>query len=80
MFTGVKYQQSKRCPSCMRYSYLTRYISHPKIKLSLTVCELWSAQDFGITDQGRNVHNRESESILEHGMPTGPYLCCYQIL
>ena len=29
--------------------------------------------------QGRNVHNGESESTLEHDMPIGPYLCLYQI-
>ena len=25
-------------------------------------------------------HNGESESTLEHDMPTGPYLCLYQTL
>ena len=38
--------------------------------------ELWPAQDFGI----REDNNRESESTLEHDMPTDPYLCLYQIL
>ena len=49
MFIGVKNQQSKSCPSCMRYSYLTWCMSLPKIiKLSQTVWELWPAQDFRI--------------------------------
>ena len=26
----------------------------------------------------KDIHNGESESILEHDMPTGPYLCLYQ--
>ena len=30
--------------------------------------------------QGRYVNYGESESSLEHDMPTGPYLCLYQIL
>ena len=52
-------------------------MSLPKIiKLSQTVLELWPAQDFGI----RGDNNGESESTLEHDMPTGPYLCLYQIL
>ena len=52
-------------------------MSLPKIiKLSQTVWELWPAQDFGI----RGDNNGESESTLEHNMPTGPYLCLYQIL
>ena len=52
-------------------------MSLPKIiKLSQTVWELWPAQDFGITGDS----NGESESTLEHDMPTGTYLCLYQIL
>ena len=52
-------------------------MSLPKIiKLSQTLWELWPAQDFGI----RGDDNGESESTLEHDMPTGPYLCLYQIL
>ena len=52
-------------------------MSLPKIiKLSQTVQELWPAQDFCI----RGDNNEESESTLEHDMPTGPYLCLYQIL
>ena len=52
-------------------------MSPPKIiKLPQTVWELWPAQDFGI----RGDNNGESESTLEHDMPTGPYLCLYQIL
>ena len=52
-------------------------MSLPKIiKLSQTVWELWPAQDFGI----RGDNNGESESTLEHNMPTGPYLCLYHIL
>ena len=40
--------QSKSCPSCMWYSYLTWYLSLPIIiKLSQTVWELWPAEDFG---------------------------------
>ena len=51
-------------------------MSLPKIiKLSQTVWELWPAQDFGI----RGDNNGESESTLQHDMPTGPYLCVYQI-
>ena len=38
--------------------------------------ELQPAQDFGI----RGDNNGESESTLEHNMPTGPNLCLYQIL
>ena len=38
--------------------------------------ELWPAQDFGI----REDNNGESESTLEHDMPTGPYLWLYRIL
>ena len=30
--------------------------------------------------QGCYVHNGESESILQHDIPIGPYLCPYQIL
>ena len=49
----------------------------PKIiKLSQTLWELWPVQDFGI----RGDYNGESESTLEHDMPSGPYLCLYQIL
>ena len=48
------------------------------IKFSQTVRELWPAQDFGI--RGDKAHNGESESTLEHDMPSGPYLCLYQIL
>ena len=45
-------------------------MSQPKIiKLSQTVWELWPAQDFGI----RGDNYGESESTLEHNMPTGPY-------
>ena len=38
--------------------------------------EWWPAQDFSI----RGDNNGESESTLEHNMPTGPYLCLYQML
>ena len=49
MFIGVKNQQSKSRPSCMLHTFLTRYMSLPKIiELSQTVWELWPAQDFGI--------------------------------
>ena len=49
-------------------------MSLPKIiKLSQTVWKLWPAQDFGI----RGDNNGESESTLEHNMPTGPYLYLY---
>ena len=66
----------KSCPSCMLHTFLTWYMSLPKIiKLSQTVWELWPAQDFGI----RGDNNGESESTLEHDMPTSPYLCLYQI-
>ena len=52
-------------------------MSLPKIiKLSQTGWELWPAQDFSI----RGDNNGESESTLKHDMPTGPYLCLYQIL
>ena len=45
-------------------------MSQPKIiKFSQTVWELWPAQDFGI----RGGNNGESESTLEHAMPTGLY-------
>ena len=38
MFIGVKNQQSKSCPSCMLHTFLTQYVSLPKIiKLSQTV-------------------------------------------
>ena len=77
MFIGVKNQQSKSCHSCMLHTFLTWYMSLPKIiKSSQTVWEIWPAQDFGI----RRDNNGESESTLEHDMPTGPYLCLYQIL
>ena len=70
MFIGVKNQQSKSCPSCMLHTFLTWYMSQPKIiKFSQTVWELWPAQDFGI----RGDNNGESESTLEHAMPTGLY-------
>ena len=49
MFIGVKNQQSRSCPSCMLNTFLTSYMSLPKIiKLSQIVWELWPAQDFGI--------------------------------
>ena len=49
MFIGVKNQQSKSCPPCMLHTFLTWYMSLPKIiKLSQTVWEIWHAQDFGI--------------------------------
>ena len=52
-------------------------MSLPKIiKLPQTAWELWHAQDFGISGD----NNGERESTLEHDMPTGPYLCLYQIL
>ena len=77
MFIGVKNQQIKSCPSCMLHTFLTWYMSLPKIiKFSQTVWEWWPAQDFGI----RGDNNWESESTLEYNMPTGPYLCLYQIL
>ena len=52
-------------------------MSLPKIiKLSRTAWELWPAKDFGI----RGDNYGESESTIEHEMPTDPYLCLYQIL
>ena len=60
----------------MLHTFLTWYMILLKIiKLSQTVWELWPAKDFGI----RGDNNGESESTLEHDMPTGPYLCLYQI-
>ena len=57
-------------------------MSLPKIiKLSQTVYELWPAQDFSIRgDKYIMEKDGESESTLEHDMPTSPYLCLYQIL
>ena len=45
--SGEIKEQSKSCPSCMRHSYLTWYMSLPYIiNLPQTVWELWLAQDF----------------------------------
>ena len=41
----------------------------------ISVWELWPAQDFCI----RGDNNGETESTLEHNMPTGPYLFLYQL-
>ena len=75
MFIWIKTQQSKSCPSCMLHTFLTWYMPLPKIiKLTQIVWE--PAQDF--CNRGDN--NGDSESTLEHDMPTNPYLCLYQIL
>ena len=61
----------------MLHTFLTWYMPLPKIiKLTQIVWE--PAQDFCICNRGDN--NGESESTLEHDMPTNPYLCLYQIL
>ena len=53
-------------------------MSLPKIiKLSQTVWELWPAQDFGIRG---DKYIMEKVRVLLYDMPTGPYLCLYQIL
>ena len=53
-------------------------MSQPNIiKLSQTVWELGPAQNFGIRGDKYII---EKVSTLEHDMPTGLYLCLYQIL
>ena len=52
------------------------YVPTKNYQVISKVWELWPAQDFGI----RGENNGESESSLEHDMPTGPYLCLYKIL
>ena len=75
MFTGVKNQQSKSCSSCMLHTFLTRYMSLQKLSSYFKQYEVMACTIFW--HQRRLVHNGESESTLEHDMPTSPYLCLY---
>ena len=53
--------------------FLLVYVPTKNYQVSSNGLELWPAQDFGI----RGDNNGESESTLEHNIPTGPYLCLY---
>ena len=77
MFIGVKNQQSKSCPSCMLHTFLTLYMTQQKLSSYLKQCGSYGLHKILASGE---INNGESESTLKHGMPTGPYICLYQIL
>ena len=58
----------------MLHTFLTSYMSLPKI-VKLSQCESYGLQK--ILASGEIIMEKVT---LEHDMPTGPYLCLYQIL
>ena len=76
----TKKKQSKSFFSCMWHFALTWYMSPPNIiKLANTVWEIWPAQDFSFRGY-KYIMNKVRVVSVARIMPTGPYLCLYQIL
>ena len=53
------------------------YVTTKNYQVSQTVWELWPAQDFDIRG---DKYILEKVRVLLYDLPTGPYLCLYQIL